>query len=195
MRPELVAIADEVTAADIRLRRLLDATPRPRWTARPAAGRWSVLECVDHLNRTTDAYREKMPAALDEARSLPAHDARRPYRLDPVGWMLWKYIGPPVRRLGRTRTGAAFVPAELPPVEVVVRGFRERNDLVRSWVVEADGLAIDRVKVVSPFADRVRYNAFAGLAVLARHQHRHLWQAEQAAAALDEALPPLEVAP
>jgi len=27
----------------------------------------------------------------------------------------------------------------------------------------------------------VRYNVFAALSIMARHQHRHLWQAEQAA--------------
>jgi hypothetical protein len=45
---------------------------------------------------------------------------------------------------------------------------------------EADGLPIDRVKMTSPFNPKLRYNIFAGLSILPRHQHRHLWQAEQA---------------
>ena len=44
----------------------------------------------------------------------------------------------------------------------------------------ARGLPIGRVGVVSPFNGRMKYNLFAALSILARHQHRHLWQAEQA---------------
>ena len=32
-----------------------------------------------------------------------------------------------------------------------------------------------------PVDARARYNVFAALSIMARHQHRHLWQAEQAA--------------
>ena len=44
---------------------------------------------------------------------------------------------------------------------------------------EADGLPIDRVKIASPFNTRLRYNVFSAFSILPRHQHRHLWQAEQ----------------
>jgi hypothetical protein len=47
----------------------------------------------------------------------------------------------------------------------------------------ADGLPIDAVKITSPVDARARYNVFAALSIMARHQHRHLWQAEQAARA------------
>ena len=50
-------------------------------------------------------------------------------------------------------------------------------------VRDADGLPIDAVKITSPVDARARYNVFAALSIMARHQHRHLWQAEQAARA------------
>ncbi len=48
-------------------------------------------------------------------------------------------------------------------------------------VSAANGLPIDRVKLVSPFDTRVRYNLYAALTLVPRHQHRHLLQAERAA--------------
>ena len=51
-------------------------------------------------------------------------------------------------------------------------------------VAEADGLPLGRLWIISPFDARIRYNAFACLTILPRHQHRHLWQAEQVKAAL-----------
>jgi hypothetical protein len=46
-------------------------------------------------------------------------------------------------------------------------------------VEAADGLPLSKVWITSPFNARVRYNLYACLTVLARHEHRHLWQAEQ----------------
>jgi hypothetical protein len=51
-------------------------------------------------------------------------------------------------------------------------------------VHEAEGLPLHRVKIVSPFNARVRYNLFSALSILPRHQHRHLWQAELAGRSL-----------
>ena len=38
----------------------------------------------------------------------------------------------------------------------------------------------DKVKLVSPFNARLKYNALAAFRILAAHQRRHLWQAERA---------------
>jgi hypothetical protein len=52
---------------------------------------------------------------------------------------------------------------------------------VIACVRTADGLPIDHIKLVSPFDARLRYNLFAALTIIPRHQHRHLLQAERAA--------------
>ena len=49
---------------------------------------------------------------------------------------------------------------------------------------EADGLPIDRVRLTSPFQPRTRYSVFDALAILPRHAHRHLRQAEEVHARL-----------
>ncbi len=41
------------------------------------------------------------------------------------------------------------------------------------------GLALDRLRLVSPFDARVKYNLYATFCIIAAHQRRHLWQAEQ----------------
>jgi hypothetical protein len=42
-------------------------------------------------------------------------------------------------------------------------------------------LPLDRVKIVSPFGERMKYSAYSAIVVVARHQHRHIDQAEEAA--------------
>ena len=41
------------------------------------------------------------------------------------------------------------------------------------------GLAVDRLRLVSPFDARMKYNLYAAFCLIAAHQRRHLWQAEQ----------------
>ena len=177
MHPQLAAIATELRDARARLHRLVARVPGGRWAERPHPHRWSAAECVGHLNLTTRAFLPLLDAALDAARRL---DAPRParYRRDPVGWLLWRTMGPPVRL--RSRTPAAFVPvARAEPAASLADFDRLQDELLRRTAA-ADGLPIDRVRVPSPFDGRVRYNAFAALSILPRHQHRHLWQAERA---------------
>ena len=116
---------------------------------------------------------------------VEAGDGRRRtvprYRRDLVGWLLWKVTTPSGGL--RTRTAPAFVPSVERPLDALVADFVRLQSEVISCVRAAEGLPIDRVKVVSPFDARVRYNLFAAFTIVPRHQHRHLLQAERAAGA------------
>lgn len=176
MRVELQAVVEEFESALARLHALRDAVTADAWSRRPAPERWSVGECVAHLNLTSSAYVPLLRAGLGEARTS-GHAAPRRYSRDVTGWLLWKGAGPPVRM--KVKTTAPFVPrGDRPPAELVDEFERLQREQV-ALTREADGLPIDRVRITSPFNTRVRYNVFAALTILPRHQHRHLWQAEQ----------------
>jgi len=95
-----------------------------------------------------------------------------------MGWLLWKSISAPGRF--KAKTIPAFVPTSDRPAEEVIAEFDRLQEVQIALTRTADGLSIDRVKMVSPFNANVRYNIFSALSILSRHQHRHLWQAEQA---------------
>ena len=74
----------------------------------------------------------------------------------------------------------AFVPTgDQPPAELIGEFERLQEEQI-ACAHEADGLPLGRLKVGSPFESRIKYNLFSVLTILPRHQHRHLWQAEQA---------------
>lgn len=176
MNPQLSALVEEFRGAQDRLRRLRDALPGEDWTRRVDPDRWSVAECVEHLNLTGRAYLPVIRDALEEGGRIGGAAPGR-YRRDPVGWLLWKTMGPPVRH--RVRTPAAFVPAVAGSVEELVAEFDRLQAEQISLTAAADGLPLGKVRVRSPFEQRVRYNLFSCLSILPRHQHRHLWQAER----------------
>jgi hypothetical protein len=176
MHPQLRVIQEEFERARERLRRLA-ATDDPHWSERRHPGRWSAAECVAHLNLTSAAYLPVLADGLTRARRLDAGPQRR-YRHDLVGWLLWRSMAPPVRV--RTKTSAPFVPGAVAGRVDLVAAFERLQEEQLRAVEQADGLAIDRVRVPSPFDPRVRYNLYACLSILPRHQERHLWQAERA---------------
>lgn len=182
MHPQLTAIVRDLESAQRRLHRLAESTPEDRWARRAARERWSVAECVAHLNLTSRAYLPRIGAALGEARTLGVPAPRR-YRHDTVGWLIARLSGPLPRvgrwRFGRVRTPAAFVPGGDLMRHEVVGEFDALQQKLISLVAAADGQPLDRVRVQSPFDARVRYNLYASLTLLAPHQHRHLEQAEE----------------
>jgi hypothetical protein len=178
MQPQLQTITDELQAALGRLQTLAQSiTDHRQWTERPEPARWSVGECIAHVNLTSLAYVPIVQAGLAEARRL-GRPAPANYRFSPVGWLLWKTMGPPVRF--RAKTIPAWVPNGSDPPEKLVPEFDRLQAEQLAWVRAADGLPIGDVRVASPFNAKVKYNLYACLAILPRHQHRHLWQAEQA---------------
>jgi hypothetical protein len=174
VHPQLQAVIDDLDTAQARLHALAAATPGTAWSRRADPARWSIAECVAHLNLTSSAF---VPL-LGQALAGPAEStvARR-YRRDPMGWLLSRTLGPPVRL--RLKTAARFIPqATAGPAELVAEFDRWQAELV-GWVRKAEGLPLGRLWIRSPFNARARYNVYAALTILPRHQHRHLWQAEQ----------------
>lgn len=176
MSPELRAVADGFVSAQDRLHRLAQVAPREWWPRRPIPRRWSIAECVAHLTLAAEAYLPLLRDGIASARRLGGARPAR-YRRDPVSWFLWRTGGPPVRV--RVRTTARFVPAAARPADELLADFARLQAAQLACVTDADGLPLTRVRVVSPFDARIRYNLYGCLTLLPVHQHRHLWQAEQ----------------
>ena len=182
MLEQLANILRQLVSAETHLRRIARDTPDERWAVRRDPDRWSVAECVAHLNLTGRAYVPLLRAGLDEARTTDTSAPRR-YRRDPVGWLVARTTGPLLGvgkvRFGRMRTAAAFVPSGDLAREPLVAEFERLQSELMSLVEQGDGLPLQAVRVVSPFDARVRYNLYACMTMLAPHQERHLAQAEQ----------------
>ncbi len=184
MQKQLAGIVQSLESAQSQLRRLSDKLPESDWNKRPAPNRWSAAECVEHLNLTSRAYLPLLRDAVAMAREV-----RRPpkkyYRRDALGWFMSNMMRPLHHlgkfTVGRVKTPPAFVPkAGRSRTEILSDFVRLQGELI-SLIQSADGLAIDEVKIVSPFGGRMTYSAYSALEIVSRHQHRHLEQAEEAA--------------
>lgn len=179
---QLDDLAKDLAAVRARFAALDAAVSDAQWNRRSTSASWSVAECVAHLNLTSASMVPRIRAAIHEARAKPSAGGR-PYRAGAMGWILASMMGPvPIVlgfKLGKVRTPPPFVPgSELPRVQVVAefrRWQEEEMDLLRA----SSGLAIDQVSILSPFAENVRYDGYSSLRIMARHELRHIVQAER----------------
>ena len=178
-------MSDSLGSAQSRLRRLSDKLPDVDWTKRPGPNRWSAAECVEHLNLTSKAYVPLLRDAIARAKKIGGAP-RKHYRRDPLGWFLSTMIGPR-RRFGKLRmmgmpTTPKFVPRAGRSKSEILSDFVRLQGELAALIQSGDQLPLDRVKIVSPFGGRMKYSAYSAFVIVARHQHRHIEQAEEAAA-------------
>jgi hypothetical protein len=164
---------------------LLSSTDPEFASRRPRENSWSVVECVEHLNLSADSYFPLWEDAISQARR--GRQADEPYRMDFRGRILFWMLEPPPRM--RMPTTRPFVPIHTASPAVVLRKFLYRQDRIIDVMRACEGLAIDNIRIVSPFSSRVQYSVWSSLVLTAAHERRHLWQAEQGLATFRVAIP------
>ncbi|MEO5902432.1 MAG: DinB family protein [Gemmatimonadaceae bacterium] len=180
MQRQLAEIVKGFESAQTRLERLADAIPDTAWEERTEPGKWSVAECVAHLNLTSEAYIPLIQVALGRARAMKKANAHQ-YKRDFPGLFFSTMIGrlPMLgkMRIGKVKTRPNFVPAGGHPKASTLATFKSAQDQLIALVRDGDGLLLDHVKIKSPFGEKISYNCFSAFIILVRHEQRHLDQA------------------
>lgn len=176
MDAQLAKVGKEIDEATAAMRSLVAGLPQGAWERGPAAGGWSVAHCVMHLNKTTEEFLPRLDAGIRDGREK-GMTGTGPFRRDFVGWMLCKMVEPPYRL--KVKTPPKFDPQEVDSADRAMADWDRLQSELKKRIEAADGLALSKVKVVSPFAEKMKYNLLAALMVIPAHQRRHIWQARQ----------------
>jgi hypothetical protein len=131
-----------------------------------------MLHCIEHLALTNKLYTPIFDEAFPRAKA-----GSEPYKKDFKGRMLAWIMEPPYRMKVKTREG--LDPQTLGTPQQVLNDFLASQELIFGWLERANGLALNDVFVASPFNEKVHYNLYSLFHILAAHERRHLWQAEQ----------------
>ena len=179
--PERAKTLDDLEAqfkaAGARAQALVDSAGAELCNTPHAAGSWSAAECLLHLNITADAYLPIWQQIIANAGPRKG-EINAPYHTDFWGKLYSWILVPPVRT--RSKTPVLFEPADCKGIDVVFEGFVERQERIVAALRRCRGRAIDQVKMASPIDRRIRYSIWSSFLIVAAHQRRHLWQAEQA---------------
>ncbi len=143
----------------------------------PGPGRWSPAECLAHLNLSNRAYLRVLDSAIERLREKKVL-GDGPFHLNWNARLLKYWLEPPSRL--RLPTSAPFQPMAVKDPAEALEEFQAIGKVLEENLDSSRGLALDGVKLVSPFTEKMKYNAYSAFVLIAAHNRRHLWQAELA---------------
>lgn len=177
MSRQLDDLSRQFDSVSAEVRALFSRYSEAQLAARPRPDAWSAAECVEHLNITSEAYLPLLQQAFAAAPQAKSSGERH-YRMDFRGWLLKLALEPPPRF--KVKTPPKFEPVAITRIADVLPRFLALQEQLNGFVARANRVAMDEVKVVSPFSARMRYNLASCFNVMLAHERRHLWQARSA---------------
>ena len=157
---------------------LLAGLTNEQFNWRPAAGRWSIAECLAHLDASVNLYLPEIDRAIERGRALGLLRAGGAYRYGRLEWAWARSLEPPVRRRYPAPRSMAPAPSAV-PLERGMRSFAASCDAMRERLHRADGLDLRRVKVRVPMFKLLRLSLGVVFELHGSHSRRHLWQAHE----------------
>jgi len=173
--PQLARLQSELAALKADASKLVSGLRESQFNWRPDQQKWSMAECLLHLNIVGDRYVRILETVLEQAktRGFVAHGD---FAVGFLGkWILANTEPPPKRRFKAAR---AFTPSYGQPITAVLPTFLHLQDQLTLEIERAKGLDLGRVKVPAPGLP-LRFNLLLTLEWIAAHERRHLWQARQ----------------
>ena len=143
---------------------------------RPAPDRWSIAQCMDHLNITTGLLIAPLSPAVMTARSRGAL-ASGPFRYGFIARWFLKALAPrgsrPVPAPKLFRPSSSHLECT-----TVVSRVQEVQQAFIAVPASADGLDLARIRIASPALALLRLPLGSWLLSTASHMLRHLNQAQ-----------------
>ena len=173
---DLQAIFDDLDKSDREARSIVGGLSDVQVNWQPRETAWSIGQCLDHLARGNIVYATALLAALKDPR---AEKKPRRASIQPAWFSRFfiRTLEPPPKR--KLRAPKKIVPASGINGEEALRAFLDSQEKMRTVIREGAGLDLNRIRFRNPFVGFLHLTVGAGLLIVAAHDRRHLWQAEQ----------------
>lgn len=142
---------------------------------RPDPARWSVAECLAHLNTTARVFFPMIDAAIEQGRQKKVL-GKGPFKPGPMGGLL-KWIAEPPPKFRLRAPKQILPPSSIDDPQKVVAEFMRVQDEWERQLRESEGLNLAKIKCRTPFGLRLRLSA--PIPWMLAHERRHLLQAEK----------------
>lgn len=179
LNPEVVLV-DDFLQAKQRCERLCEGLTSTQLCRRAAEGRWSIAECIAHLNLAGAVYLGDLRTAINEAIRDKIVGAPPFHYGVLMRWYIRQAEPPPRLKI---KAPKSIRPRSF-SIARVAGEFEVLQERLIKEAVRADGIDLARARVRFPFFKIWRMPLGGLFQVTAAHQRRHLWQAEQVKAAL-----------
>jgi DinB superfamily len=167
-------LISELASADLRTEAVANGLSLEQLNWRLWPGAWSIGQCIEHLRIANDVYLPSISAALQGREQARVQEIR----LSRFSrWFIRNYIAP------NPEGARAMAPKKIEPgIQVdlrVVETFLRSNQAAQQLIRRASLCDVNRVRFKNPFIPLLRFTVGTGLEIIAKHQVRHLLQAER----------------
>lgn len=145
---------------------------------KPSADKWSIGECLAHLNQTASKTVPVLDEMIARGRSKGLL-ANGPFVPGLIERMFIRSLEPPVRMRAKAPKRLLPPSSSTLSIESVSREFFEWQDAIDARLDRADGINLVRVKGPSPAFPLIKWSLSAMLAITLAHERRHIWQARE----------------
>jgi hypothetical protein len=181
MSEDLAILIAEMDANASHLESITGGLSREQFNWRAETGRWSIGECVSHLNIVNAGDIAPIGAAIESGRARGL-TGDGPFQYGSLSRKFIASMDVPVKK--KFKAPKSYMPpADAEPAATIAEYARVSAEL-RRLAVSANGLDLARVKTEMPALPQplrlfVKMALGARLTVLTTHDRRHLYQAEQ----------------
>jgi hypothetical protein len=175
-RNQIALWIEELVRINQEVQRTLEPLSDAQFSWRPAEGKWSVAECLEHLAITTGLMLTTVRPAIDKGRA-EGITGTPPFKFGLMGgWFVRMMEKPGKRPLPSPKN---FVPPSSLVRSAVLGKFAAVQQELRDAIESTPGLALDKLKAKSAAAGGgwIRLNLAAWIASTLAHQRRHVAQA------------------
>jgi hypothetical protein len=168
-------LTDELSRTRRRAEALVNGLTTDQLSQRPDPGKWSIAECLAHLNLTASVVQRLMAKCIAKGKR-EKRLGKGPFKLGMRGRLLvWVAEPPPKFRIRAPKAVAPLVSIQQ-PAQILADFMKAQDEWQRLWN-EADGLNMAAINI-GPFLSPFRCHLSASFPWMMAHQRRHLLQAE-----------------
>jgi hypothetical protein len=165
----------QIQDARRRAQQLVSDLTAEQITRRPDPAKWSIGECLAHLNVTAGAVQPRMADAIEEGKRNKVA-GKGPFAPGPKGRLLiWLAEPPPKFRIRAPKQIAP--PTQISDPLQLLPEFLKVQDGWKRLMQDCEGLDLAKIKTGRRFS-LFRSRLAATIPWMLAHQRRHLWQAE-----------------
>ena len=181
MAKDLETLTSDLDANLLRLERLCAGVSQEQFNWSPAPGRWTIGQNVAHLNLTDGGDTDALRSSIDSGRTAGL-TGKGPFSYGLLTRKFVESMEPPATSSFKAPKG--YQPPPQLDKDHTVAEFIRIQKAIRSLMRISAGLDLARVKtdlpalpaLLRPF---IKMELGARFELIATHDRRHLWQAEQ----------------
>jgi hypothetical protein len=176
MNTETQSLLDQIEAIKKDGAAVAAALSDAQFTWQPGEGRWSIAQCLNHLNFGDTLALAAFDRAIAAGRAA-AKTSAGPFHYGWFSRLMVSQMEPPPK--WRMKTPLKKSAGTTHRLADVVPEFARVRDQLAERVHQADGLDLARIRTISPVNRLIRLPLGAYFQFILAHDRRHLWQARQ----------------